>query len=63
MEALVSATSLAAESLGLGDRIGSVEAGYEADLVALAGNPLEDPSALLRVVFVVKAGRVVRWEP
>lgn len=60
MEAVISGTSLAAESLGLGDEVGTVAAGYEADLIALDGNPLDDPSALARVVFVMRAGRVVR---
>ena len=47
----------AAESLGLGAEIGVMAAGYEADLIALEGNPLEDPTALGRVVFVMKSGR------
>jgi len=60
LEALRSATSLAAESLGLGDRIGSVAPGFEADLVATDGNPLEDITAVRRVVFVMKGGKVYR---
>jgi imidazolonepropionase-like amidohydrolase len=60
MEALRSATSLAAESLGLGDRIGAVAAGFDADLVATEGNPLEDITAVRRVVFVMKAGKVYK---
>jgi imidazolonepropionase-like amidohydrolase len=60
MAALQGATSLAAESLGLGDRIGSVAPGMEADLIAVEGNPLEDPTALRRVAFVMKAGRTFR---
>jgi len=60
MEALRSATSLAAESLGLGDRIGTIAAGFDADLVATEGNPLEDITAVRRVVFVMKGGRVYR---
>ena len=61
--AIISATSLAAESLGLGDQIGVLEPGYEADLIAVEGNPLEDPSALGRVVFVMQGGRVHRQPP
>jgi imidazolonepropionase-like amidohydrolase len=60
MESITSATSLAAESLGLGDRIGSISPGMEADLVATDGNPLDDITAVRRVVFVMKGGRVYR---
>ena len=60
MEAIKSATSVAAESLGLGDRIGTVAAGFDADLVATDGNPLEDITAVRRVVFVMKGGKVYR---
>ena len=60
MAALVSATSLAAESLGLGDRIGRIAPGFEADLIAVDGDPLADITALRRVAFVMKAGQVVR---
>lgn len=58
MQAIVSATSLSAESLRLGDRIGSIAPGYEADLVAVDGDPLRDITALERVAFVMKGGRV-----
>jgi imidazolonepropionase-like amidohydrolase len=61
MQAIISATSLAAESLGLGDKIGSIAPGYEADLIALDGDPLRDITALERVAFVMKGGRVVKW--
>ena len=60
MEAIVSATSLAAESLGMQDRIGSIAAGMEADLVATDGNPLEDITAVRRVAFVMKGGKVYK---
>lgn len=60
MDAVVSATSLAAESLRLGDKTGAVEEGREADLVAVAGNPLEDITAVRNVVFVMKGGRVYK---
>jgi len=59
MDAITSATSLAAESLGLGDRIGTIAAGYEADLIAVDGDPLRDINALSHVSFVMKGGRVV----
>jgi imidazolonepropionase-like amidohydrolase len=60
MDALISATSLSAESLGLGKEIGTVAAGFAADLVATEGNPLEDITAVRRVVFVMKGGKVYR---
>ena len=60
MDVIVSATSLAAESLGLGDRIGTLAPGFEADLVATDGNPLDDITAVRRVVFVMKGGKVMK---
>ena len=62
-DVLISATSGAAASLGLGSRLGAIAAGYEADLVATDGNPLDDVTAVRRVVFVMRDGRVVRKEP
>ena len=59
-DALASATSVAAESLGLGKKIGTVAAGYDADLVAVEGNPMDDITAVRRVVFVMRGGRVHR---
>jgi imidazolonepropionase-like amidohydrolase len=58
MAALISATSLSAESINLGDRIGSIAPGIEADIVGFDGNPLQDVSAAARAVFVMKAGKV-----
>ena len=60
MDAIVSATSLAAESLGLADTIGRIAPGYEADLAAVAGNPLDDVTAVRDVRFVMKGGVVYR---
>jgi imidazolonepropionase-like amidohydrolase len=60
MAAIVSTTSLAAESLNLGDRIGTLKPGYEADIVAVAGDPTEDITRLRDVRFVMKAGRVFK---
>jgi imidazolonepropionase-like amidohydrolase len=60
MDAITSATSLAAESLRLGDRIGSLAPGYEADVIAVQGDPLQDIAALEKVVFVMKGGRVLK---
>jgi imidazolonepropionase-like amidohydrolase len=58
MQALISATSLSAESIGMGDQIGSVGAGMQADIVAFDGNPLQDVNAAARAVFVMKGGKV-----
>jgi imidazolonepropionase-like amidohydrolase len=60
MAALVSANSLAAESLRMEDEIGSIAPGMQADIIALDGDPLTDISAVRRVVFVMKGGRVYR---
>ena len=60
MDALMSATSLSAESLGLGKEIGTLAPGFQADLVATAGNPLEDITAVRRVVFVMRAGKIYK---
>ena len=59
---MTAATSLAAESLGLGDKIGRIAVGYEADIIALDGNPLTDITAVRRVVFVMKGGMVIKNE-
>ncbi len=63
MQAILSATSLAAEAIELGDRIGTVAAGMDADLVAVDGNPLQDITALRRVAFVMKGGKVYKYVP
>lgn len=63
MEAIVSATSLAAESLELDDRIGSIAPGMEADIIAVDGDPLQDISALHRVRFVMKGGQIYKNLP
>ena len=62
IEAITSATSLGAEAIGLGNQIGRIAAGYQADLIAVDGDPLKDITALRRVVFVMKGGRVYRWD-
>lgn len=58
MAALISATSLSAESLNMGDQIGSIAPGMQADIVAFDGNPLQDVTAAGRAVFVMKGGKV-----
>ena len=60
MDAIVSATSRAAESLNLHTTIGRIAPGYAADIIAVDGDPLVDMSALLRVVFVMRDGRIYK---
>lgn len=60
LQALVSATSLAAESIGLDKEIGSLSAGLQADIVAVEGNPLQDIGAVRHVTFVMKGGKVYK---
>ncbi len=62
MSALVSATRLNAEIIGWQDRVGTVEPGKFADLVAVPGNPLDDIWAMTKVGFVMKGGVVYRDE-
>jgi len=59
-DAIVSATSLSAESLGLDHTIGMIAPGYEADIIAVSGDPLKDIEALRHVVFVMKGGKVYK---
>ena len=60
MHALIAVTSLNAEAMGLGDRVGAVAAGLEADLIATDGDPSRDITAVRRVSFVMRGGRIVR---
>lgn len=59
IDTVISATSLAAQSLGMGDRLGRIAPGYLADIIAVTGNPTADITALQRVTFVMAQGRVV----
>ena len=59
MDAIRSATLVSAELLGVGDKLGTIEVGKEADLIATPDNPLEDITALKNVTTVVKAGRII----
>ena len=59
MQAIQAGTSVGAELLQLQDSIGRIEAGYRADIVAVPGNPLDDMSALQKVVFVMKNGSII----
>ena len=60
LQAIRSATSVAAENIGWKDRVGSIEKGKFADFVGVSGNPANDVTELERVKFVMKGGKVVR---
>jgi imidazolonepropionase-like amidohydrolase len=59
-QAIQTATTVAAEMMGWQDRIGSIDKGKFADIIAVAGNPLSDITELERVKFVMKGGQIVR---
>jgi imidazolonepropionase-like amidohydrolase len=58
--AIQSGTTINAEVLGWSDRIGSIDKGKYADLIAVSGDPLADITELQRVKFVMKSGKVIR---
>jgi imidazolonepropionase-like amidohydrolase len=58
MAAIEGATSIAAQSMHMQDAIGSIAPGLSADIIAMEGNPLEDITAVRRVLFVMKNGKV-----
>ncbi len=60
MTAMVSANSLGAEAMGLGNEIGTIAPGMQADIIALDGDPVTDITAVRRVVFVMKGGVVYK---
>ena len=60
MAAIVSATSLAAESLKLDKTIGRLAPGYQADIIAVDGDPTTDITALTRVTFVMREGKIYK---
>jgi imidazolonepropionase-like amidohydrolase len=60
MQAIQSATVEAAALLGWQDRIGSITAGKLADIIAVSGDPLKDPTVLEKVAFVMKEGIVYK---
>jgi imidazolonepropionase-like amidohydrolase len=62
MDALVAANARAAESLNMEKEIGAIAEGMQADIIALDGDPLKDITAVRRVVFVMKGGKVYRNE-
>ncbi|HKW74362.1 MAG TPA: amidohydrolase family protein [Terriglobales bacterium] len=63
MDAMVAAQSRAAESLNMQNEIGSIAPGMQADIIALEGNPLKEITAVRRVVFVMKGGKVYKSFP
>lgn len=60
MEAIQSATSVAADFLDIGDTHGRLKAGYQADIIAVPGNPLDDIRQMENVSFVMRGGRVYK---
>jgi imidazolonepropionase-like amidohydrolase len=60
MDALISATSMSAQSLRLDKTIGTLAPGYEADLIGVDGDPTTDITAVTRVAFVMKGGKVFK---
>jgi imidazolonepropionase-like amidohydrolase len=60
LEAIRSATTVAAELLNLAGEVGTIEKGAYADLVAVRGDPLKDVSTLSKIDWVMKGGEVVR---
>jgi imidazolonepropionase-like amidohydrolase len=63
MAAIEGATRIAAEAIGWSDRVGTLEAGRFADLIAVTGDPIADITELERVNFVMKGGVVYRRDP
>jgi imidazolonepropionase-like amidohydrolase len=62
LRAIQAGTIMNAEAMGWQDRIGSIDKGKYADLIAVAGDPLSDITELQRVKFVMKGGKVIRNE-
>ena len=60
MDAMVTANARAAESLNMQDEIGTIAPGLQADIIALDGDPLKDITAVRRVIFVMKGGKVYK---
>ena len=61
MQALVSAGKVAAEALDMADELGRLAPGYEADIIAIDGDPLKDIDAVRNIVFVMRGGVVYKW--
>lgn len=63
MQAILAGTRVAAEALGLADEIGTLEVGKQADLVAVAGNPLDDIQSLRDIRLVMVGGEIIQTKP
>lgn len=63
MDGIVSTTSRNAKAIGLEKTTGALKAGLQADIIAVDGDPLADITALRRVTFVMKGGKVYRYDP
>jgi len=60
MQAIQSATKVAAELVGMSDQLGTIETGKLADIIAVPGNPLDDITAMQKVSFVMKDGQIYK---
>jgi imidazolonepropionase-like amidohydrolase len=63
IDALKSATTTDAELLGVGQKLGTLEKGKLADVVAMPGDPTSDITATERISFVMKEGKIIRQGP
>jgi len=60
MEAILSATKIGAELLGIEDKLGTIEIGKTADIIAVKGDPIKDIAVLQNVSFVMKNGIIYK---
>jgi imidazolonepropionase-like amidohydrolase len=63
IDALKSATANSAELLGIGQKVGTLEKGKLADIIAMPGDPTSDIIGTERVSFVMKEGKIIRQGP
>src|SRR5881296_3046421 len=63
VDALRSATASDAELLGIGQKVGTLEKGKLADVIAMPGDPTSDITATERVSFVMREGKIIRHDP
>jgi imidazolonepropionase-like amidohydrolase len=62
LESIQTATLNPAELMRIGNEIGAVEPGYDADLIAVRQNPLKDIRAIRDTFFVMQSGKAIRWD-